>query len=74
MFEMNNNKYLLEMFTVNVRHGNLCWEIGVYKVKAFKTRTVRKWKETNMFDLYVSGSVYIQIRMHILLYYVCHAV
>ena len=42
---------------MNVHHGNQCWEIGISLPK----------------DEYVSNSVYNQIHMHILLYYVCHA-
>ena len=52
MFEIKNNKYLLAICTVNVRHGNDSWKIGVqctHKVKACKMNIVRKWKETNMF-------------------------
>jgi len=54
---------------------NVCnLEIGVFlrrKIRltqfSFEKRNRRTW-----FDLYVSGSVYYLIHMHILLYYVCH--
>ena len=73
-----NNKYLLQIFTVNVHHGNQCWEIGVSlplltKLMHLRWVSFENGKRQTWYDLYVSGSVYNQIHMHILLYYVCHA-
>ena len=44
------------------------------KVKQFRRVSFENGNRRTWFDLYVSESVYNQMHMHILLYYVCHAV
>jgi len=44
------------------------------KVKQFRRVSFENGNRQTWFDLYVSESVYNQMHMHILLYYVCHAV
>ena len=79
---VTNNVYLV-IYTRDVCHGNECntvrkfnWHSVNREVKTFdKIRlSLEIGIRQTWFHLYVSGSVYNQIHVHILIYYVCHAV
>ena len=65
---------------MDVCHGNECNTVSklafslIAKLKHLTRLSLENGIRPTWFHLYVSGSVYNQMHVHILLYYVCHAV